>query len=40
MEPDEIFSTLSTMGTQFAPILEGLTQQGDQYPQIDFSGLY
>ena len=40
MEAEDIFSTISTMGTQFAPILQGLTQQGDQYPQIDYSGLY
>ena len=40
MSPDDIMSTLSQMGAQYAPLLQGLTEQGEQYPQIDFSSLY
>lgn len=40
MEQDEIMSTLSTMTSMFSPMLQGLTEQGGQYPQIDFSSLY
>ena len=40
MKPDEIMSTLTQMGTMYAPILQGLTEQGEQYPEIDFSSLY
>ena len=40
MPKEDLYSTLAAMTSMFSPVLQGLTQQEDEYPQVDYSRLY